>query len=68
MKNYVGARSVQHNKVYCRNCLVTQEVLYRYGTEIMPAEAKRGDLRCVSCGVVLYTLKVNKRDVRQRIK
>ncbi len=60
MKNYVGARSVKTNSVYCRQCLVENEVLYRYGTEISPAEAHKNNLQCVSCGALLIEQTVAK--------
>jgi hypothetical protein len=60
MKNYVGARSVQCNCIFCRQCLIDRGILYRYGSEIGMAEAKRDNLRCAGCSVILYTQKLSK--------
>ncbi len=60
MKNYLGARSVKTNAVYCRQCLIDRGVLYRYGTEISPAEARKNNLQCVSCGADLASQTVAK--------
>jgi hypothetical protein len=60
MKNYVGARSVRCNCIYCKPCLVQKEVLWRYGTEISPRMARKDNLVCVSCGQLLVQDKADK--------
>jgi hypothetical protein len=55
MKDYVGAHSVQHDLIFCRKCLVSEGILYRYSSEIRLAEAQKDKLQCYSCGKLLST-------------
>jgi hypothetical protein len=55
---YVGARRVTGCKcVFCRSCLLHQEILYTTENMISLAQAIQGDLRCSGCGARLYTRK-----------
>lgn len=67
MKRYVGAKSVQHNKVYCHRCLIQHEVLYRYGSEISRIVALRDGLVCVSCEQPLVRQTKEKHVEKQKV-
>lgn len=56
METFVGAKKVGCNKCFfCFQCLVEKEILYATESRITLEQALSNDVRCSSCGALLYT-------------
>jgi hypothetical protein len=56
MKNYVGARKVNCDKcIFCRQCLIEKEILFTPESQISLSDAIKDEIKCTSCGSVLYS-------------
>jgi hypothetical protein len=60
MKNYVAAKGLNCNCVFCRTCLVQKEILYATNSVISHKQAKREALTCSGCGCTLHLQKESK--------
>lgn len=54
MENFVGAKSVQSNEIFCKQCLINQGILYSTESQITHEEAFKQGLRCSKCKRLLY--------------
>ena len=60
MKNYIAARSVSCNCLFCKTCLIQKEILYAIDSVITQRQAKKEGLRCSSCNCLLHLQKDDK--------
>lgn len=54
MENFVGAKSVQSNEIFCKKCLIIKGILYSPESQITQEQAFREGLRCSRCKKLLH--------------
>jgi hypothetical protein len=59
MKNFVAAKGLNCNCLFCRQCLVDREILFATDSVISQKQAKTDGLRCSGCGCMLSLQKEN---------